>query len=297
MAERRMFSRSIVDGDTFLDMPLSAQALYFHLSLRADDDGFINNAKRVCALIGASIDDYKLLIVKQFLIVFDSGVVVIRHWRIHNYIQRDRYKETIYQEEKSQLSLNKNNAYVDTNCIQPVSKADTNCIQPVSKADTNCIQPVSKADTNCIQPVSKVDTNCIQPVSKADTNCIQPVSKVDTNCIQPVSKVDTQVSIGKYRDSIEYRDSIDTVSKKVSNKKNIQSYDEIFEDFSVAPVVKEALLEFIRHLQVNGVVMINSRLENIIVLLDRYYVRDELAKAEYVRSAINAGFKKLPFEE
>lgn len=100
MAERRMFSKVVIDSDTFLDMPLSAQALYFHLSMRADDDGFVNNPKRIQAYVGASTDDLKILLAKHFLIPFESGVVVIKHWKIHNYIQKDRYKETYYQKEK-----------------------------------------------------------------------------------------------------------------------------------------------------------------------------------------------------
>ena len=100
MAERRMFAKTIIDSDAFLDMPLSAQSLYFHLSMRADDDGFINNPRKIQRMIGASDDDYKLLIAKNFIICFQSGVVVIKHWRIHNYIQSDRYKETVYLEEK-----------------------------------------------------------------------------------------------------------------------------------------------------------------------------------------------------
>ena len=111
MAERRMFAKTIIDSDAFLDMPLSTQALYFHLSMRADDDGFINNSKKIQRMIGASDDDLKLLMAKNFIIPFESGVVVIKHWRIHNYIRSDRYKETVYQEEKSLLSLKDNNAY------------------------------------------------------------------------------------------------------------------------------------------------------------------------------------------
>ena len=111
MADRRMFAKTIIDSDAFLDMPLSSQSLYFHLSMRADDDGFLNNPKKVQRMIGASDDDLKLLIAKKFLIPFESGVVVIKHWRIHNYIQKDRYKPTVYAEEKAQLRLKENKAY------------------------------------------------------------------------------------------------------------------------------------------------------------------------------------------
>lgn len=111
MAERRMFAKTIIDSDAFLDMPLSTQALYFHLSMRADDDGFINNPKKIQRVIGAAEDDLKVLIAKNFIIPFETGIVVIKHWRIHNYLRNDRYTETVYQEEKEQLMLKENKAY------------------------------------------------------------------------------------------------------------------------------------------------------------------------------------------
>lgn len=126
MAERRMFAKTIIDSDAFLDMPMSTQALYFHLSMRADDDGFINNPKRIQRMIGASDDDLKLLLAKSFLILFESGVVVIKHWKIHNYIQSDRYKPTAYSEEKALLTVKKNKAYtLNTECIQNGYMMDT----------------------------------------------------------------------------------------------------------------------------------------------------------------------------
>ena len=131
MAERRMFAKTIIDSDAFLDMPMSAQALYFHLSMRADDDGFINNPKRIQRMIGANDDDLRVLIAKAFVILFESGVVVIKHWKIHNYIQTDRYKETPYLEEKGQLNIKKNKAYslkdspMDTDCIHNGYALDT----------------------------------------------------------------------------------------------------------------------------------------------------------------------------
>lgn len=115
MAERRMFAKTIIDSDAFLDMPLSAQALYFHLSMRADDDGFVNNPKKIQRMIGASDDDCKLLIMKRFILTFESGVIVIKHWRVHNYIRNDRYKETVYKEEKSEILLKENGVYTEKN--------------------------------------------------------------------------------------------------------------------------------------------------------------------------------------
>lgn len=128
MAQRRMFSRKITETDHFLEMPLSSQALYFHLNMGADDEGFIDKAKTIQRTIGASDDDMRLLIAKGFLIPFESGVVVIRHWRIHNYIQADRFQATIHQNEKKQLEFdNSKIASIKTldQCIQNVSKMDT----------------------------------------------------------------------------------------------------------------------------------------------------------------------------
>lgn len=127
-----MFAKTIIDSDAFLDMPASAQALYFHLAMRADDDGFINNPKKVMRIVGASNDDAKILLTKRFLLEFDSGIIVIKHWWMHNYIQKDRYKPTVYQEERAQLSKKPNGAYtfgegeklLDTECIQDVSKVE-----------------------------------------------------------------------------------------------------------------------------------------------------------------------------
>lgn len=127
MAKRRMFSLDVVDTDTFLDLPVSSQSLYFHLGMRADDDGFVSSPKRITAMVNASNDDLKLLIAKGFVIPFDSGVCVIRDWKVNNYIQRDRYVPTLYFEEKKHLFCEKSGRYnySDTVCIQDVSTLDT----------------------------------------------------------------------------------------------------------------------------------------------------------------------------
>lgn len=131
MAERRMFAKTIVLSDAFLDMPLSARCLYFTLGMLADDDGFVNNPKSIMRQAGASIDDMNLLIGKRFILTFDSGIIVIKHWRIHNYIQKDRYKESKYIEEKATLMVDEKGAY--TECIQDVSKMDTQVRLEVGK--------------------------------------------------------------------------------------------------------------------------------------------------------------------
>ena len=111
MARKRMFTNKITESDAFLEMPLSSQCLYFHLNMYADDDGFVNNPKRVVRVIGANEDDLKLLIAKNFVLVFDSGVIVIKHWRMHNTLQNDRYHPTDYQEEYAQIGLKENKSY------------------------------------------------------------------------------------------------------------------------------------------------------------------------------------------
>ena len=133
MAERRMFAKTIIDSDAFLDMPLSSQALYFHLSMRADDEGFVNNPKKIQRMIGASDDDMKVLFAKKFIIVFDSGVIVIKHWKIHNNIRSDRLKQTAYQEERKQLSVKTNGAYTLTDkCPSNVRQVSVTCPSNVS---------------------------------------------------------------------------------------------------------------------------------------------------------------------
>lgn len=111
MAERRMFAKTIVLSDAFLDMPLSARCLYFTFGMLADDDGFVNSPKSIMRQSGASNDDLNLLIAKKFILTFDSGVIVIKHWRINNYLRNDRYKETTYLEEKNALVIKENGVY------------------------------------------------------------------------------------------------------------------------------------------------------------------------------------------
>ena len=106
MAERRMFAKTIVFSDAFIDMPFSARGLYHALCMVADDDGFVNSPKSIVRQIEASGDDLDLLVEKKFILTFDSGVIAIKHWKIHNYIQKDRYKETKYLREKAQQNPN-----------------------------------------------------------------------------------------------------------------------------------------------------------------------------------------------
>ena len=123
LAQRRMFSKKIVDTDLFIEMSPTAKLLYFYLNMSADDDGFVGNPKTIKLVSGATDDDLKILVAKQFIIPFESGVIVIKDWKIHNYIQKDRYSKTQYTDEKSQLVVEENGTY--TRCIQNVSILDT----------------------------------------------------------------------------------------------------------------------------------------------------------------------------
>ena len=141
-----MFTKKITESDAFLDMPSSTQVLYFHLNMAADDDGFVNNPKKIQRMTGCSDDDMKLLIMKSFILIFESGVIVIKHWKMHNYIQSDRYKPTDYVDEKSTLQLKKNKAY--TFAENENFKIEENSENDDKKAieyemDTNSVQDVS----------------------------------------------------------------------------------------------------------------------------------------------------------
>lgn len=162
MAERRMFAKTIIDSDAFLDMPLSAQALYFHLSMRADDDGFINNPKKIQRMVGCGDDDAKLLVAKRFLIPFDSGVVVIKHWKIHNYIRNDRYKPTVYTKEKAMLTSKENGVYTeaDTIGIPSVNQMDTQDRIGKESIDKDSIGEVRERKTDYQQIIDLFNTIC-----------------------------------------------------------------------------------------------------------------------------------------
>jgi len=146
LAEKRMFTQKIIDSDAFLDMPLSTQALYFHLNMRADDDGFVNNAKRIQRTIGASEDDLKLLLAKRFIICFETGVIVIKHWRMHNTLRKDRYNPTQYQELLGTLEIKDNNAYTEKdsgNLLVTTWQPDGNHLEPQYSIDKYSIEKES----------------------------------------------------------------------------------------------------------------------------------------------------------
>ena len=135
-AERRMFAKSIVLSDAFLDMPLSARCLYFTLGMMADDDGFVGSPKAIMRQCGASQDDMAVLLQKRYVLAFESGIIVIKHWRMNNYLQNDRHKETTYKEELATLTIDDKGAYTERNKIEGLEPMYTNCIQTVYEMDT-----------------------------------------------------------------------------------------------------------------------------------------------------------------
>lgn len=207
MAERRMFAKTIIDSDAFLDMPLSSQTLYFHLSMRADDDGFINNPKKIQRMIGASDDDLKLLIAKSFIIPFESGIVVIKHWKIHNYIQADRYKPTVYQEEKTYLETKKNRAY--TLLSPEENQPDTECIHDVYKMETQV--SIGKTRLEEIREDSNT-SNELPPPS-------QPVKQVKHKYGEYANVLLTDAEMEKLQNEIpNYETYIERLSSYVASK-------------------------------------------------------------------------------
>ena len=147
MANKRMFNLNLIDTDLFLEMPISSQNLYFHLGMRADDEGFVGNPKKIIRTIGANDDDLRVLITKKFVIPFETGVIVIRHWKLNNYLRNDRKQDTIYQYEKSLLVENNsvyelgipNDNQMSTNCPPRIDKnsIDKDNICPSSDGQEN----------------------------------------------------------------------------------------------------------------------------------------------------------------
>ena len=171
-----MFAKTIVLSDAFLDMPMSARCLYFTLGMLADDDGFVNSPKSIMRQVGASIDDMNILLARKFILAFESGVIVIKHWRIHNYIQKDRYKGSKYIEEKSTLAVDENGAY--TECIQDVSIPDTQVrLGKVSLGKANNIGDIPQAES---PPSAKKRTVFKPPtIEEVRAYCLERGNSVD----------------------------------------------------------------------------------------------------------------------
>ena len=183
MAERRMFTKKITESDAFLEMPMSSQALYFHLCMNADDDGFVKNPKSIQRLVGCNDDDLKLLIGKRFVIPFESGIIVIKHWRMHNLLRKDRYKETVYTDEKAMLFIKEDGAYtLDANQGKPIPQIVTIEVQnDDEKMSGNQMatewQPNGTTGKDSIERLIKI--NIIDMISRAYNGQIPQRDMVD----------------------------------------------------------------------------------------------------------------------
>ncbi len=144
MANRRMFSLDVIDTDIFLDLPISSQALYFHLGMRADDDGFVSLPKRITNMVGCNTDDLKLLVAKGFIIQFDSGIIVITHWKVNNYLRADRYLPTLHQTEKELLADNENGYSVPAVGMPVVDKMETQYSKEIEKSKDRKVKDNTK---------------------------------------------------------------------------------------------------------------------------------------------------------
>ena len=203
MAERRMFTKKIIDSDAFLDMPLSAQALYFHLNMRADDDGFLNNPKKIQRMIGASADDLKLLVAKRFVLAFENGIIVIKHWRMHNLLRKDRYSPTQYADEMEQLMIKDNGSYTE----KIVETQDDNQVATTWQPDDNqaatqvSIGKYSKGKVSIEQNNNICDSNESQPVEPVP-KCKQfkppTVEEVRNYCCERMNTVDAEAFVDFY---------------------------------------------------------------------------------------------------
>lgn len=169
MASKRMIAKSIVDSDNFLEMPTTAQLLYFHLLVRGDDEGFIDNPRSIMRNVRCTEDDMRILIAKQYIIPFESGIVVIKHWKIHNYIRKDRLKATEYVDEKAMLSIGSNDVYEVTNtCQSNVSQLTDKCQHRLveNRLDKSSSREEEKTTTTTInQEVLSLYQDNIHPIT------------------------------------------------------------------------------------------------------------------------------------
>ena len=224
MAQRRMFNKSVTNNDKFLEMPDSSQNLYFHLSMNADDDGFVDNWKSIMRMTGHKDDDLKVLITKNFVIPFESGVIVIKHWRLNNYLQKDRIVQTNYKMEKSQLKVDENNVYtLDTECIHSIDKysIDKYSIDKYSTDNNNQQKSSILKEQDTYQDKCRTDCSNIKDKDRDKNNLPSLPENLDTEFdylwkLYPnkQGKNDAKQKYLKYRKSgIKYQNILDGLNR------------------------------------------------------------------------------------
>ena len=210
MAQRRMFSQKVTETDKFLDMGLTAQSLYFHLGRNADDDGFVGSPKSIKRMIGASEDDLKALVEKDYLIVFDDGVVVIKDWLVSNYVKKDRYTPTIYTEDMKLIGLDKNKRYQFVSDLEPERN------QVGTEMEPKRIQNGDKMEPECIQSGSKNENQISNENSQPQQG--QGSTFMEPNWNQNGTEMDPQVRLGKDRVKLsKSKDNLNTTTSTTLN--------------------------------------------------------------------------------
>ena len=253
MAQRRMFTLKIVDTDAFLDMPTSTQNLYFHLGMRADDEGFIGNIKRIMKMVGSSDDDKRILIAKRFLIEFESGVVVIKHWKMNNYLQSDRVQETSYLKEKSMLYLKDNNSYT-------LDKSQGTPIMTQEEINRNGPQEIPM-DNKCIHSID-LDLDIDIDKSNISLSENRPKEVEEKPKKEKVVEIDLSSGVGK-----SYEPPKEEIIFRHWNSKNIIKHNELTQ--TMIKIIKNALRQ--------------NTLEEIKTYIDRYatVIKDEKYSFSY----------------
>ena len=254
-----MFTQKITESDAFIEMPMSSQALYFHLCMNADDDGFVKNPKSIQRLVGCNDDDLKLLIAKRFIIPFETGVIVIKHWRMHNLLRKDRYKETVYTEEKALLFLKKDGAYtLDKSQGFPIPKIGTN--------DANS----DEKDTD-----DRVATKW-QP----NDNQMAPQDRLGKDRVGYTEERKKERNIKKHQ----------RAPAREYGEDELVSHADIMDQFGISGQYREILENYLRACYLNGHIVLNDVLRDLLSRLDKYYQGDENAKILAIRKALNGGY-------
>lgn len=234
MAERRMMAKSVIETDHFMDMPMSSQCLYFHLLLRADDDGFIKNPSAIRREVGCGEDDMKLLVAKRFILPFDTGVIVIRHWKIHNYIRKDMYHPTECQAERGLLTGGADKtAYAPKDGVQIQGR---NVIVTDSLRSCNGIVTDSSQERN--GHVTDSSRSCAEPVSigKVRLGKVNISSSSSTRARACEEDSDTDRELGQVVKI--YADNVNPAYGPIESDKLLSLYDKYHGKWLEAAIIE-----------------------------------------------------------
>lgn len=236
MAQRRMMSMRIVDTDKFIQMPVTTRLLYYDYCMRADDDGFISSPHKIMKMIGCSEDDYKLLILKGYIIPFDDGICVIKHWRIHNYIRKDRYNETIFKEEKKSLVLTDNVYSLESGIPSVIPTVDTGKVRLELGKVNNKENNKKKVDDELRKDNDSKKTYGTYKHVKLSEKELESLKKTYSNYEELIDYLDSYIEEKGYKSKSHYltikRWVVDAVKKKNINNSqtNKKTFDEVFKE-------------------------------------------------------------------